>query len=32
MKLDPRIKSLSDVLTCFDIEKSKVIILFGHPR
>ena len=34
MKLDPRIKSLSDVLTCFDIEKAKAkaIILFGHPR
>ena len=26
MKLDPRIKSLSDVLTCFDIEKAKEAI------
>ena len=32
MKLDPRIKSLSDVLNCFDIENAKSIILFGHPR
>ena len=26
MKLDPRIKSLSDVLTCFDIEKAKEFV------
>lgn len=26
MKLDPRIKSLSDILTCFDIEKAKEFI------
>lgn len=26
MKLDPRIKSLSDVLTCFDIERAKEFI------
>lgn len=26
MKLDPRIKSLSDILTCFDIERAKEFI------
>lgn len=26
MKLDPRIKSLSDILTCFDTEKAKQFI------
>lgn len=26
MKLDPRIKSLSDILTCFDIEEAKQFI------
>ena len=26
MKLDPRIKALSDILTCFDIEEAKQYI------
>lgn len=26
MKLDPKIKSLSDILTCFDIEEAKQFI------
>ena len=26
MKLDPRIKSVSDILTCFEIERAKQFI------